>query len=303
MSDKILNPGEQQPDLGVLAADTTLLDTLGRGEPAPAADPVAAMLAAWRADLGSDITDQTADLPAVDGGLASGGSVSAGRTPQVRDTDLTADLGGHDAPAATRRTRRAARWAASAAAAAVLAAGGLVVAAGHATPTSPLWPITRVAYPERADAAAAEHAIGQAREAATQGRYDDARRLLDRAEELTARVREPIRLRQLRAELQSVRAMLPAAAPAMPVTPAPSTLSTPTPTGKPAPTPTAPPAAPPTTRAATTSGGRPPAVPPTPILPSVGAPPLPGPTPTGSLLPSLPLPGVTGLIRSTPRIQ
>lgn len=200
---------------------------------------------------------------------------------------------------AFRRTRRAARWAASAAAAAVLLAGCLVVAASHATPTSPLWPITRVTYPERADAAAAEHAIGQAREAATHGRYDDARRLLDRAEELTARVRDPKRLRQLHAELQSVRAMLPAGAPATPVTPAPSTPSTPAPTGKPAPTPTAAPAAPPTTRGAgsTTSGGRPPAVPVTPIVPGVGRPTLPAPIPTGSLLPSLPLPGITGHIR------
>ena len=259
MSEKTADPGERWPNLGVLATDAALLDTLGRGEPAPTTDAVAAMLAAWRADLDADIT------------------------------------GARYQPAAfPPRTRRLARRAVGVAAAAALLASGSVMAAGHATPASPLWPITRVMYPERADTAAAEDAIGQAREAAAHGRYDDARRLLDRAEGLIARVRDPKRLRQLQAELRSVRAMLPAAAPAAPGTRPPGGLAT-TPDAAPTPPTTQPTTQP--TQPPTTAGGRPAEVPRPLIVPSTDAPPIPVPTPTGSLLstplPSLPVPGVT----------
>jgi hypothetical protein len=243
-------PPEEQPiDLAVLAADDRLLDDLGRGGPAPDGDPVAALLAGWRADLDGD--SEPAEEPAV------------------------------SAPARRRPSR--VRWIVAAAAAVLLAGGGLVVAAGGADPDSPLWPITRVVYPRQADTAAAEHAIARARRAAEQGRYRDAQRLIAEAETLVSRVSDPAQAGRLRAELDAVRALVPAAVPAATAPPGASPTPTTGPTGggagpgggggpaTPAPGPTT----------AGPGQGRP-GLPLPPILPSVGVPPLP--------LPSLPLP-------------
>ncbi len=261
-------PDEPSIDLAVLAADDRLLDDLGSGGPAPDGDPVAALLAGWRADL-------------------AGGS---GLAPA--DSDPTRPVPVVSEPARQRPSR--VRWIVAAAAAVLLAGGGLVVAAGGADPDSPLWPITRVVYPQQADTAAAEHAIARARRAAEQGRYRDAQRLIAEAETLVARVSDPAEARRLRAELDAVRALVPAATPA-PGAPRP---------GGPGPTSGAGPGAPPATAPAnpapgpTTAGpgqGKPaPGLPLPPILPSVGVPPLPLPLPTPSLpipLPSLPILG------------
>jgi hypothetical protein len=312
MTGNVPTPEEQPVDLAVLAADTMLLDVLGRGEPAPDDDTVAAMLAAWRADLAVDPADiagtdtvvataspsgadDTADLTE-DLGAGAGAATGAGTAvdptadPAVGPTQPLTVVGGR---AGSRGRIPATRWLAGAAAAVLLAGGGLAVAANHATPGSPLWPITRVMYPEQADIAAAEQAVAQARRAATEGRYDDARRLIARAETLISRVHDPRQAQRLRAELDAVRALLPVAEPVSPATPTPGTPTpgtSPPAGGGPAPAPTAP--GPTPGGGATTAPA--PGLPLPPILPSVGVSPLPLPlpTPTGGLLPSLPLPSL-----------
>lgn len=54
-----------EPDLAVLVADDLLLDALGRGEAAPADDPLAALLAAWQTDLDAEQPAGPVDDPAV----------------------------------------------------------------------------------------------------------------------------------------------------------------------------------------------------------------------------------------------
>lgn len=284
MTDKPSISGERSSDLAVLAADTLLLDALGQGEPATADDEVASLLAAWRADLATAESD-----------------------PAAADLEVARLVTAAADPAGRGRAHRVARWVSGAAAAVLLAAGGLVVGAGHATPGNPLWPITRVMYPEHADKVAAEHSLASARRAAAEGRVDDARRLLAQAEILIARLSDPGRAQRLRADLKSVQGMLPATAPH---TPAPVTPATPTPArtgpaGGPAATPTAGGPAPLPTGAVpepkATAGGAPALppvvpVPPTtlsvpppgvtlpPVLPGVGLAPLPA---GGGLLPGL----------------
>jgi Anti-sigma-D factor RsdA to sigma factor binding region len=46
-----VNAGRGRPDLATAAFDDALLDVLGRGAPVSGADEVAALLAAWRAEL------------------------------------------------------------------------------------------------------------------------------------------------------------------------------------------------------------------------------------------------------------
>ncbi|MGW5673242.1 anti-sigma-D factor RsdA, partial [Micromonospora sp. NPDC003776] len=55
MSERTPGGGDEAMDLDVLTRDDVLLDALGRGEPAPDGDAVAAMLAAWHADLDDDV--------------------------------------------------------------------------------------------------------------------------------------------------------------------------------------------------------------------------------------------------------
>ncbi|GAA1819551.1 hypothetical protein HC028_10985 [Planosporangium flavigriseum] len=277
MTDKPSTAGERPSDLGAVAADTLLLDALGRGAPALADDQVASLLAAWRADL--------------DDGLA------------VTESDQAAD------PAVVRlvgaerrgdRTRRTGRRVLGAAAAVLVAGGGLLVGAEHATPGNPLWPITRVMYPERADSVVAEHTLAQAREAAADGRQDDARRLLAEAATVIGHVSDEGTAQRLRAELATVRGMLPpavvpaASAPAVP-DPAPTGAVVPgspgAPTAGPVPQPTGGAPQPTVTSGATPPGVSVPLLPTVPApstglrLPSTVAPTLP---PVGGLLPPLP---------------
>ncbi|MFD0817981.1 anti-sigma-D factor RsdA, partial [Micromonospora zhanjiangensis] len=46
---------EREPDLVTMLADDELLDALGRGGSAATDEPVATLLAAWRADLDDDL--------------------------------------------------------------------------------------------------------------------------------------------------------------------------------------------------------------------------------------------------------
>jgi hypothetical protein len=195
----------------MIAADDLLLDALARGERPEGADEVSAMLAAWRADVHPDV-----------------------------DTDVAAEVAAEpeEAPSAPviplRRVRPLRRLAVAAAAALVLGGGLAVVAAAGAKPGSPLWPITRVVYPERADVAAAQDAVDRARAAATGGRYDEARRLVAEADSLIGRVRSAPDAQRLRTELDEVRRMLTALTPVPPG----GTVTTPAPPGlTPAPNP------------------------------------------------------------------
>ena len=274
MTDRSPSPPEPPVDLDVLRADDLLLDALGAGGPGADDDAVAALLAAWRADL--------TDAPAI-------------------AADEAVDAPPDDAPDAevipiTRAWRR--RRARLGVAAAVLAvvAGGTGIAAAQATPGSPLWPITQVVNPERASVLDAESAIADARKAVTEGRSADAQRLVDRAASLVSRVHDARDATRLRAELDDVRRMLgtigaPAGAPGtVPSAPAPGTVpspgSTPPPGsgagpgggqggGQPTPAP-----------GPTGGGGKTPP----PLLPSL--PPLPIPTPSLPIpLPTLPILG------------
>jgi hypothetical protein len=99
-----------------------------------------------------------------------------------------------------------------AAAVAAFVAGGATVAAAYSGPGDPLWPVTNVVYPDRAESRQAEAdalaAIAGARAALAAGDRTLAARLLDEAADAAARVRPPERSRQLLAEVDRVRALL-----------------------------------------------------------------------------------------------
>ncbi len=176
------SPHGPAPDLATVRADDLLLDALGRGEPAPADDELAAMLGAWRAELSEDVTDVT------------------------EEDDL--------APVRRRRFRSGTYRLVLAGAVVIAAAGGVgVAAAATGTPGSPLWPITQVVNPDRANVLNAQDALDQARQAIAAGRYADAGRLLDTAQGLIARVPAGKDATRLRAELDTLRAALPGATP------------------------------------------------------------------------------------------
>jgi hypothetical protein len=245
--------GEQHVYLAAIQADDALLDALGRGGPAPAGDDLAGLLAAWRAELGTDLPSNTIDPPA-------GGTVDELAFDLPSDT-VELPVGGNaeerltdavDPPAVVplrRRTSGFRRALVGAVAAAVLL-GGAALGAQRSGPDGPLWPITRVMYPQLADVREAEHAIGLAQDAAAAGRYDDARRLLDVAAGHTDHVTDPATRQRLRDRIAQLRQSLPPAPgptvgtvptePTAPTTPAPTAAPTPTPapgTTTPAPAP------------------------------------------------------------------
>jgi hypothetical protein len=269
-------PDEQPVDLAAIGADDLLLDALGRGEAAAAGDPVAELLTEWRADLDSE-------QPDVDAGFRLAGVLAAEQTAEA--------AGAEPAGAGPARVRPSRRLALGVAAAAV-ALAGLSVAANHAGPGSPLWPITKVMYPQQADIRAAERAIALARTAAAAGRPDDARRLLDDAAAHIARVGDPQVAQRLGAEIDAIRSSLPAA-----VSGGSSTPAGPPPSASPGPAPA--PAATPGPSGGAQPGGKPAPSGPPPVLPGLPSidppelplpqlplPPLPLPTPS---LPGLPL--------------
>ena len=286
----------ESPD--VLARDDELLSILARGDrPAgpTGGDPVAVMLAAWRADLDdppgrtlraaapgpetvTPIPVTPVPEPRVQGRAAVRPSLgSASTRPGSRDRDGgpggAVGPGGSVGPGRWRSRRYRL---ALVAAVLVLVAGGAAVGASNATPNSPLWPISQLLYPQRADRLGAQDALEQARVAAREGRLADATRLLDQAQALISKVADPAERTRLQQQLDQVRQLVSTAAGI--VAPGSSTAPQPRPSGAPAP-----------------SGS--PGAPPGP-LPSVGLPTdiLPtGILPTGilptSLLPSLPIIG------------
>jgi hypothetical protein len=254
---------EQPFDLAAVAADDALLEALGQGMSAPADDELAGMLAAWRGDL-------DADQPAPP-------------VPVLVEPE-------------PRRTGRFAKFV-TGIAAALLVLGGLAVAAGNAGPNSPLWPLTKVMYPQQADVRAAQHAIASARAAVAAGRFDDARRLLDEATRLVDRIDDKKTQQRLRDEIAQVRAMLVdgsgTSTPGPGTTP-PSTGATPPGGGATPPTnPTPGPGGGATTAGPGGGNGPLPGLP----TPSLPVPKLPLPTPT---LPGLPIPTPSLPIPSLP---
>ncbi|OLB74267.1 MAG: hypothetical protein AUI14_24055 [Actinobacteria bacterium 13_2_20CM_2_71_6] len=219
-------------DLVAIAADDRLLDALGRGEPPPDGDGAALLLATWRAELAGDgdaPVDADDTIPIV----------TALRPGATADPDRADERDGTDELAAKRRTRqgvrRLVRPAVAAAAVLVLLGGGVAVAAANATPDSPLWPVTGVVNPQRANDLTADRVIAQARQAIADGRYADAQRLLDEAAGLVARIQDPQRAQRLRAELANLREAISTTGPARngastaTPTPTPATARTPAP--------------------------------------------------------------------------
>jgi hypothetical protein len=188
-----------------IARDDGLLDALARGESVSGEHEVNVMLAAWRDDVRrGDACGRAADRPVPCPHEVAG---RAGQPPIVGSGERVPAVGRfrpRGLPPVTRLVVGAA------AAVAVLA--GLAVAAGRAGPDSPLWPITRLVYHDRADSrsavAAVERTIGQAREAMAEGRYADAGRLLDEASALSLRVRDRQQADRLRAQVAEVRRLL-----------------------------------------------------------------------------------------------
>jgi hypothetical protein len=110
---------------------------------------------------------------------------------------------------------RRARARALAVAAVAALAGGLVPAAAGGGPGSPLWPVTRVVFADRADSRLAEgdvrDAMARARDAVEQRRYSDAERLLGEAAGHANRVDDPALAGRLRGQIAVQLALLPGA--------------------------------------------------------------------------------------------
>ncbi|MET8361322.1 anti-sigma-D factor RsdA [Micromonospora sp. NPDC005171] len=272
-------------DLAAIHRDDLLLDALGRGEQEDDADGLTAMLAAWRADF---TTDQPATV--VDGPVQVVAPASAGRARTLRAGAPAALVPG---PTRWRPSGRRALGLAAAVLAVFMLATGLGVASHDARPTSPLWSLTRVLYPERAEVLGVEHTTARAREAVADGRYDDARELVDQAQRDLGRVADPADVTRLRADIDAVLRDLAAhlclgwprcATGPVISTPSPavSTGAAPEPTGVPGPGRTPPRPQQPAPTHPSTSTANP--LLPRPPLPSV---PLPSVLPS---LPSLPLP-------------
>jgi hypothetical protein len=259
---------EQVVGVAQIAADDRLLDALGRGE-APEGDAAVTMLAAWRADLASDVEEE---LPP---------PLSAG-DPRRK---LPAGDPRPKLPAGDPRRKRRLVQAILGAAAAAVVAVGLAVSAHQAQPGSPLWPVSKVVYPQRAEVVAAEKAIADARAAAAGGRIDEARALLATASAHIARIDDRATADRLRAEVEALlRDLAAASPPSPPAAPAPpgSSAGPVTPGASPS-APAAPGAKPPPAD----EGG--PAPRPSPSSPDGPLPDLPLPLPSLPL-PSLPLP-------------
>ncbi|MGR6319782.1 anti-sigma-D factor RsdA [Micromonospora soli] len=270
--------GDEAMDLELLARDDLLLDALGRSEPAPPGDDLAAMLAAWQADV-ADGAPAPALRPAAPDGEPTTPVPLPLTTPQTRTAAAPTPL-----PA--RRHRPWAVRLAAAAVALLALVAGLGVGSRNAGPGSPLWSLTRVLYPQQAEVRDVEELIAQARAALAAGDRDAARQLVDRARHELADVTDPATADRLRAELDALARDLAAAQEPPPATP--PAAATPAPR--------------PTTPAARPSGGsRAPA--PQPSRSGAGGAPRTSPSGAASPLlplPDLPLPSLSPLLPGLP---
>ncbi|WP_027342734.1 hypothetical protein [Hamadaea tsunoensis] len=157
----------------------------------------------------ADEAAQTRDdafLDAVTAGTADPGDPLAGALIAWRSTLDT------PAPGARRtvpRGRSLATIIAAALGGLVVLGGGLTAAAADAGPTSPLWSITRVVYPERADSRSAELAaqrlLDEAKTAYAERRLSDAADLLRQAEAYLPRVTDDAARDRLTGEITDLR--------------------------------------------------------------------------------------------------
>ncbi|SCG70638.1 anti-sigma-D factor RsdA [Micromonospora halophytica] len=286
MSERRRGDGEEL-DLATVTHDDLLLDALGRGGDQPDGDDVSAMLAAWRDDLNAEDGTGT---PGVHRPVDQSGADARTAAAPVPDVLPAA------APVRQRPPRRRALRLAAAAVAALMLATGLGVGSRDSGLSSPLWSLTKVLHPERAQARVIEHTVGRAREAIAAGRFDEAGQLIDRARRDLARVSDPVEADRLRAEIDAVQRDLsvpmcptwpqcatspPPSAPATPSLSGPGSTGTPTPRTTTAEPPAAPSPPPPPTSDSSLL----------PTLPGLPLPTVPGPSVLPSL-PGLPLPSV-----------
>ncbi|MFC6016672.1 hypothetical protein ACFP2T_10715 [Plantactinospora solaniradicis] len=247
---ELADPVDLEP--AVLVADDLLLDALGRGAAAPADDPIAGLMAAWRADLDAEQPAGPVDdavpartMPATVRAPARvrpprpGPPVGPRRPGQLRSDPPR--------PVPGRRPRRTGlvRRLGLVAVVAIVATALLGLGVNEAGPTSPLWPIAAAVYPDRSAVRVVEHTLTLAEDAVAAGRYDDARSRLDQALVQVAEVRHPEPAERLRADIERIRRGLPGTGPdeiepdtsttsgAVPAVPVPATSST---DGGPAPT-------------------------------------------------------------------
>ncbi|MGY0234718.1 anti-sigma-D factor RsdA [Longispora urticae] len=161
------------------------------------------------------------DLVAVESGdrARTGGSVESGDLGRSGGAGRPAGpgkpagpggIGGSPGVAVVRGGRSRRRLVLAAAAVVVLAAGGSgVAAAGNARPGSPLWPVTRVVYADRAASTLAETRAEESLNLATQaletGRPEDAQKYLAEAERWLDKVTSDQAGRRLRQRTEDLR--------------------------------------------------------------------------------------------------
>ncbi|MEV0455112.1 hypothetical protein [Catellatospora methionotrophica] len=224
--------------MSTLDRDDALLDGLGLGGAAHADDPLAGMLAAWRDDLSAppfaptedlDLAEQAAVADPIDFDDLSGPDEDddhdAGQEAAVLRPATASRTGAPGSPRTGRATRagaglpgrrddstrpgggrlRPGRLLLAAALLVAVMSGGLVVGAGAGQPGTPLWPVTRLVYAERADSRVAarevEQLLAQADRALREQRRADAEQLLRQAWDRLGQVREKSDHERLRAEL------------------------------------------------------------------------------------------------------
>ncbi|MGC1213408.1 MAG: hypothetical protein WA890_19330, partial [Micromonospora sp.] len=204
MTQRTPGGGDEAMDLEILARDDVLLDALGRGEEPPVDDDLATMLAAWHADIADGAPEPTA----------------------VRQPAPTA-AAPVEAPAplrpAPRRPLRSRPWAVRLAAAVVAVAAltaGLGISSRTAGPTSPLWSLTKLLYPQQAEVRMVEDTIAQARAALAAGRLDAAQHFVDEARGALSGIDDPGTRDRLGSELDALAGRITAARAA--ATPAPT---------------------------------------------------------------------------------
>jgi hypothetical protein len=253
----------QQPlDADAVLRDDVFLDALSRGEMLPeyGDDATARLLMAWREDVAdtSGLLDPAPVPPAR--------SIGTAKVPAMPIVE----------PHRFRLNRR--MTVAAAFAAFAVGSVGSVAAAGVAEPGSPLWPITRVVYEDRAKSIEAREGalslLREARDAAEANEPERARELLDNALAEAGGVSDDSDKNKILAQAEAVEEQL--AEIDEPVT-EPTAPPTPSPTGAPSPTPT--PSAEPSTQPSATPSQS------TPVEPSPGTTPSPG-TPSPSTDPS-----------------
>ena len=237
----------QQPlDADAVLRDDALLDALSRGEVLPefGDDAAVKLLLAWRDDVvGTAGLAKESPAPAV-----PVRSIGTAKVPEPAPTPPRRDRRG-------LLSQRVSRRAVVAAVAATIGVGsiGSVAAASVAEPGSPLWPITKVVYEDRAKSVEARESslslLRRAQEAADHNDSDEAKRLLDTALKEADQVNDEDDKDKIEQQADEVRAQLaaiedeptaPASPPASPQAPAPTGTSSPAPAPSPTPEPSSP---------------------------------------------------------------